>query len=108
MATFRRDLYASKAASGVTSETYRVIDAIELTLFLRGSPSTTTVQGSNADGRTVAISNTTTDWSNLTVVISPSPGDMLNIEPGFQYLRCLRSETTEAVLAGRNNAGRGG
>ena len=100
MAHFRRDLYASKTASGITSETYQIWDAVEVTLFLRGSPSTTTVQGSNADGANVDITNTTTDWSDLTSVISPSP-DMLNIEPGFGYIRLLRSETTETVLAGR-------
>jgi hypothetical protein len=100
MGFFSRDLYASKAASIFTSEVYNVKDAAELTLFLRGSPSTTTVQGSNADGRLTDITNTTTDWSDLTVITSPSP-DMLNIEPGFAYIRLIRSETTEALLAGR-------
>ena len=100
MGTFRRDLYSSKGASDVTSEVYNVQDAAELTLFLRGSPSTTTIQGSNADGRIVDITNTTNDWSDLTVITGPSP-DMLNIEPGFAYIRLLRSETTEAVLHGR-------
>ena len=99
MSTFRRDLYASKAASIITSEVYRVIDAGEVTLQLTGSPSTTSVEGSNSDGLTVDLTNTTADWSTLTTVIGAA---MLNIEPGFEYIRLLRSETTTAILAGRN------
>ena len=95
--TVQRDLYESKAASAITSEVYRVADADEITLFVRGSPSTTTIQGTNADGRTTDITNTTTDWSDLSTIVSPSP-DMIDIEPGFNYLRCQRSETTEVVL----------
>lgn len=95
-----RDLYSSKAASGFTSETYNVADADEVTLFLRGSPSTTTVQGTNADGRETDLTNTLTDWSVLTVVVAPGP-DLLNIEPGFQYIRCIRSETTEVRLSAK-------
>lgn len=104
MAFFRRDLYSSKTASEITSEVYNIRDAVEVTLFLRGSPSTTTVQGSNADSLNVDITNTTTDWSDLTAVISPSP-DMINIEPGFGHIRLTRSETTEAILAGRMRFG---
>lgn len=98
MYTAYRSLYTTKAASAITSEIYNVQDFKEMTLFLRGSPSTTTVQGSNADGRSSAIPETS--WSALTTVISPAP-DMLNIEPGFRWLRCLRSETTEVILNGR-------
>ena len=92
-----RDLYGSKAASVITSETYHVASADEITLFLRGSPSTTTVQGTNAEGLETDLTNTTADWSTLTVVVAPGP-DLLNIEPGFTYIRCLRSETTEVRL----------
>ena len=93
--SLRRDLYTSKTASEITSEVVWVGDADEITAFLRGSPSTTTLQSSNANGRDESIAETS--WSVLTTVISPSP-DMLNIEPGFRWLRALRSQTTELVL----------
>jgi hypothetical protein len=35
------------------------------------------------------------------VNLSPSP-DMVDIEPGFRWMRLLRSETTEATLNLRN------
>lgn len=91
----RRNLYDSIADSEVTSETYYCGDAWTVSLFLRGSPSTTTVQLSNADGATSAIAETS--WSNATTVISPAP-DMLDIQAGFRWIRLQRSETTEAVL----------
>ena len=97
MGTIRRELYTSKAASAITSEVYDVRDAISISFFVRGSPSTTTIQGSNANGLTTDITNTTTDWSNLSTVVGPAP-DMIDIEPGFAYVRCLRSETTEVTL----------
>ena len=100
----RRDLYGSKAASDITSETYYVGDADAISLFVRGSPSTTTLQGSNEDGRNVDIKNTgAADWSTLSTVINPSP-DMIDIEPGFAYLRATRSETTELILTLQNKA----
>lgn len=95
--TVQRDLYSSKDASGVTSECFNVADAGSISFFIRGSPSTTTIQGSNDDGRTTDLTNTTADWSNLSTVISPSP-DMIDIEAGFRWVRCLRSETTEVLL----------
>jgi hypothetical protein len=95
--TVRRDLYASKAASGITSEVYNVADANTIAIFLRGSPSTTTIEGSNANGYSTDITNTTTDWSALSTVVSPSP-DMVKIATGMRYIRCLRSETTEVIL----------
>ncbi len=100
----RRDLYGTKTASEVTSEIYWVGDAISINLFLRGSPSTTTVQGSTANGRDAAIAETS--WSDLTVVVSPSP-DMLDIQPGFGWIRGLRSETTEMTLQLVNSTGGG-
>ena len=97
----RRDLYASKAASDITSEIYNVMDAESISLFISGSPSTTTIQGSNADGRSSGITNSTADWSDLSVILSPSP-DMIDIEPGFRWIRAQRSETTSVVLNVRN------
>ena len=95
MGAVRRDLYTGISASGVTSEIYFAGDAASVSLFLRGSPSTTTIQLSNASGFRHAIAET--EWSNATTVVSPSP-DMLDIQSGFRWIRCLRSETTEATL----------
>ena len=95
MSTARRDLFAAGATSDVTSEIYFAGDAASVSLFLRGSPSTTTIQLSNATGFQSAIAET--EWSNVTTVVSPAP-DMLDIQSGFRWIRCLRSETTEATL----------
>lgn len=84
-----RSLYLSKAVSDVTSEVYWVGDAEEITLQLP-STSATTVQASNDDGRSAAITN----WSNLTTATAAG---MLNIEPGFRWLRLL-STKTDAIL----------
>lgn len=96
-----RDLYGSKSASDVTSELYGVQDAQEITLFIRGSPSTTTVEGTNADLLSSTLTeNTTTGFSVLTTHLRAS-GDgasMLNVEPGFSAIRTVRSETTEVRL----------
>jgi len=102
MATVRRDLYTSKAASDITSEVYDVRDALSISFFISGTGSVTTIQGSNADGRTTDITNTTADWSNLSTVVSPSP-DMIDIEPGFAFVRCQRSLTTSVVLQLQRN-----
>jgi len=99
--TARRDLYASKDASDVTSETYYVGDARSISLEIIGSPSTTTIQGSNADGRNVDITNTTAQWSTLSVVVGPAP-DMIDIEAGYSWMRCQRSETTSTWLTVQN------
>ena len=100
--TVRRDLYTSKLASGFTSETYRVADAEKISLFISGSPSTTTVQGSNADGLSSDITNTLVDWSHLSTILDPGTTyTMIDIEPGFNYLRCIRSETTSVLLQAR-------
>ena len=90
----RRDIYSSVAASGITSETYNVEGFQDgFTLQILGSPSTTTVRGSNDDGRTAAITN----WSTLTTFIGAG---LIVIEPGFRWLQCQRSETTNVVIGG--------
>ena len=95
MANVRKELYEDIAASGVTSNIYFAGDAWTVSLFLRGSPSTTTIQLSNATGFRSEIDENA--WSNATTVISPEP-DMLDIQAGFRWIRCLRSETTEVTL----------
>jgi len=89
-----RDLYTSIAASGITSETYGVASFQDpFTLQIIGSPSTTTVQGSNDEGRT----SVPTNWSTLTTVIGAG---MVEVDTGFRWLRCQRSETTNVIISG--------
>jgi len=95
MSNVRKNLYENIADSGITSEIYYAGDAWTVSLFLRGSPSTTTIQLSNASGFRSAIPEAA--WSNATTVINPEP-DMLDIQSGFRWMRCLRSETTEVTL----------
>lgn len=88
-----RDLYTGDT-SGVTSETYAVAGFQDgFTLQIIGSPSTTTVRGSNDNGSTAAVTN----WSTLTTVIGVG---MISIEPGFRWLQCQRSETTNVIISG--------
>ena len=94
--TQRRDLYSSKTTSEITSETYWIGDADTVSLFVRGSPSTTSLQLSNAEGRAAAIGET--EWSTVTTILGTG-ADMLDVEGGSRWLRCLRSETTEVTLA---------
>ncbi len=93
-----RDLYSSKTASEVTSETYWVGDAHAITLQVVGSPSTTTIQGSNDNGRDVAITN----WQTIDTLTST---DIYYVDPGFRWIRALRSETTALKLALQNRGG---
>lgn len=96
----RRDLYASVSASlatsGITSEVYNVEGFHDaFTLQIVASNSTTTVQGSNDNGRTAAITN----WSDLTCVLDSG---IVAIDPGIAWVRCLRSNSSEpsAVILG--------
>lgn len=89
-----KDLYASAAASDITSEVYNVEGFHDgFTLQIVGSPSTTTVRGSNADGRSAAIEH----WSTLTTIIGAG---MFNITPGFRWLQCQRSGSTHVRISG--------
>ena len=89
-----RDLYSSKTASEITSETYWVGDASEIQLFVRGTGSLTSVEKSIAEGRQVAIPEAS--WSHLT--FTNSTGTHIPIAPYPGWLRCLRSLTTEVTL----------
>lgn len=90
----QRDLYGTIAASGITSETYNVQGFHDaFTLQVIGSPSTTTVRGSNDEGYSAAVTN----WSTLTTVIGAK---MVAVDPGFRWLQCQRSETTNVLIAG--------
>lgn len=89
-----RDLFNSVGASAVTSEVYGIQGFHDgFTLQVVGSPSTTTVQGSNDYGYNAAITN----WSTLTTLYGAT---VVNIEPGFNWLRMQRSETSNAIIAG--------
>lgn len=89
-----RNLYESKSASDITSETYRVGDFQDnFTLQFIGSPSTTTIRGSNDEGR----AETVTNWSTITCVIGAG---LAGVTPGFRWLQCQRSETTAVQIGG--------
>lgn len=94
--TQNRDLYSSKTVSEITSEVYFIGDADKVSLEVRGSPSTTSIQASNSGGLFEAIPENA--WSTMTTVIGTGV-DMLDIESGPRWLRTLRSETTEVLLA---------
>lgn len=96
---YRADLYDGVASSGVTSNVEWIGDFDDISLFLRGSPSTTSIQLSNASGMgSSAIPETS--WSDETQITSPSP-DLLSVTAGARWIRTIRSETTEAVLNAR-------
>lgn len=88
----RRDLFTSKTASEITSETYWVGDARHISLFLDGS--TQTVQGSQDEGRATAIGEAT--WSTLTRFVASTA--LLDIEPGFRWLRVQRSGSSGTAI----------
>ena len=107
MSVFRNDLFAA-VGSDLTSSTYLTADGEEMTLqvIVGGSATSLHIHGSNGTGFRTALGED--DWSTLTsLAIGVSSDQMLNIEPGFRWLRCLRtSGVSQAILAGRNVARR--
>lgn len=92
----RRDIYVSKSASDVTSETYGVADIDgKISVQVIGVNSITTFQGSNATGYDVAIAEA--DWSGISTLIGAG---LIEIEPGFRWIRAQRSASTQVVVAG--------
>lgn len=103
MSSFRSDLFSG---SGKTSNVYFVGDAEELTVFLDIDSETTAVlHGSNAQGFRETIVEDA--WSTLTTMTSISANELVNVEPGFRWLRGIRETASAAswaqmVVAGRN------
>lgn len=99
--SYRTDMYAGLSSSDLTSNELWIGDADDITVFLRGSPSSTTIQISNASGGHEAqggpVQIPETSWSAETQIVDPGP-DVLSITAGARWLRSIRSETTEAVL----------
>lgn len=106
MSSFRSDLF--EGHSDVTGGPYFVGDAEEMTVFLGIASETTVVlEGSNAIGFRTAIGEG--EWSNLTTIVASSSSEILNIEPGFRWIRGVRESTTSwgsLVVAGRNTTRR--
>jgi len=108
MSAFRNDLFASSSA--ITSAVYFVGDAEELTAFFDIDSATTCVlQGSNAQGFRETIAED--EWSTLTIMTGVSANQLLNIEPGFRWIRGVRETASTAswaslVVAGRNTTRR--
>ena len=107
MSSFRSSLYPG---SLITSNAYFVADAEELTVFLDIDSATTCIlQGSNADGLQSSIAED--EWSTLTTMAIVAANQLLNIEPGFRWLRGIRETASAAswaslVVAGRNTTRR--
>ena len=109
MSSFRTDLFAGQ--STITSNVYFVGDAEELTVFLDIDSATTPIlQGSNAQGFASSIAED--EWSTLTTMTSVAANQLLNIEPGFRWLRGIRegpasgASWASLVLSGRNTTRR--
>ena len=102
MSSFRNDLYAG--VSGLTSNVYLTADAAEITLFYDVDSATSlVVQTSNASGFRFAIEED--EWSTTTTIAGATANDLVNIEPGYRWLRCIRESATSlpsAVISGRN------
>ena len=109
MSYFRTDLFAGQ--STITSNVFFVGDAEELTVFLDIDSATTPIlQGSNAQGFREAIAED--EWSTLTTMTSVAANQLLNIEPGFRWLRGIREGPASGVswaslvVSGRNTTRR--
>lgn len=100
MASPTRRVSLWDSSSDRTSDDVWIGDAEELSLELRGSPSTTTVQISNDDGFTSSVQT----YSDATTVTDPQP-DMIDLDPGPRWFRAIRSETTSGVLHIRDRGG---
>lgn len=100
--SWHTDLFAGVASSGSTSNEIWVGDAREMTFFIGGSNSTTTIQGSNASGGHGAASGPRTipewSWTDLHTEAQPSNPAMVNVEPGFRWTRALRSSASTVLL----------
>lgn len=104
MSTFRNDLFGG-VGSAITSSIYLVADAAELTLDLDvDSATTVVVQQSNAQGFRTAFADD--DWSTLTTMVNVTANQVLDIEPGFRWLRVLRETASTASLQRATVAGR--
>lgn len=90
----RRDLFASKGASAITSETYWVGDARRISLMCDGSVQT--VLACNQEGRSAVLSDDTLNWSTLTRMIASR--NLMDIEPGFRWLRIQRSGSSGTAI----------
>lgn len=90
--TKRRDLFGTKTSSDTMSEVYWVGDAETISLWMDGA--TQHVQGSNDEGRASAIG--AASWSTLTTIIPTLA--MLDVAPGFRWLRVYRSGSTGTAI----------
>lgn len=97
--TLRRDLFTSKTSSEITSETMWVGDARQISLMLDGS--TQTVLGCNQEGRTASLSDNTLNWSTLTRLVANRT--LMDIEPGFRWLRVQRSGSSGTAILNLQN-----
>lgn len=103
MSSFVSQIFSGSAR---TSNVCFVGDAEELTVFLDiDSDTTATIQGSNAQGFREAIAED--DWSTLTTMANITANDLVNVEPGFRWIRGIRESASAGswsrmIVAGRN------
>lgn len=90
----RRELFAGNG-SDLTSGAHNVEGMDQISVQIVGA-GTLTLQGSNDNGRTAAIAN----WSEITSGVSSTAGGLLTVEPGFSWVRGIRSGNTLAVTVG--------
>lgn len=93
MYTRNHSFYTGLTSSMTTSSAWYTGDFQSLTVQI-GSASTVTLQGSNADGFTAAITDDT--WSNLSVIVAAG---IQKVETGFRWIRAFRSQSTNTVTA---------
>lgn len=102
MSTFRKDLFGD-VGSDLTSNPYLTADAAELTLdYDVDSATSFVIEASNAEGFRGFVED---DWSNVTTISGAAANGLVNIEPGFRWLRLIRESAASlpsARLHGRN------
>ncbi len=105
MSAFMKDLFED-VGSDLTSTTYFVGDAEDMTLqAVAGSATTIIVHASNDKG----FSADPTSWSTITTVTAVATATIFDVDQGFRWLRCVRESAvswTAANLAGRNTTRR--
>lgn len=103
--SYDTDLYAGKSASAVTSNEAWIGEAEQVSVFVRGTGSETTIQLSNASGGHEAEDGPVTipesSWARGTSAGSSAVPQMISVDTYARWLRTLRSETTEVRLSWR-------
>ena len=102
MSFARKDLFGD-VGSDITSSTYLVADAAEMTLELDvDSATTVVVQGSNQQGFRTTFAED--DWSTLTTIVSVSVSGLSTARCGGRSVACAWRSSGAAAMIGCWNA----